>query len=599
MSFHVSQSRLRVRTKVSSDPTAATLETMLSYVPQMVISHYLDNPQLESPEEAKPEHFPAAVLFVDISGFTSLNEQYAKQVGGIEIVTKHINGYFKLLVELIQHHGGDVLKFAGDALIVAFGNSVCTESLETQVLRATQCGLEIQDKLQSYDAGSIKLTLHIAVGAGTLWTFHLGGINRQYEFFPVGNVFGQISDALDKSKSGEVFLSAPAWELVSDFCEGEEQDGDWFVSCVKKDYQIPTKPLPRLNIPVDQRERIARILRSYISIGIQDRIDAGQSQWLAEMRRISVLFVNLQGLKFQVQGKKAESQPQTSSNVSPLSSSTQLLKGVFPTTSLNFGQDDSPQPEEEEDQGFDEMQLNEVLKVAQKVIFRGEGFLRQFLVDDKGCTLIAVFGVFTSHADDAIRAVHAALCIKNQLKSLGLKSYMGVTTGQAFCGTVGCSASQEYAVVGDIVNLSARLMVASYKGQHGILCDSETNEIAGQKFNLKPLEPIMVKGKKDLIPIFLPRKPSNDARHGSGIPISETHLKSDDCFGREAEIGIVFESLESLVGSDSFCIACEGAEGMGKTKLSMQVIKMALSHWELTGSNYQPNRLCFRRFYRT
>jgi hypothetical protein len=62
--------------------------------------------------------------------------------------------------------------------------------------------LEIQDKLQSYDAGTIKLTLHIAVGAGSLFTFHIGGINGQYEFFPVGNVFGQISEALDKSKSG-------------------------------------------------------------------------------------------------------------------------------------------------------------------------------------------------------------------------------------------------------------------------------------------------------------------------------------------------------------------------------------------------------------
>jgi hypothetical protein len=49
-------------------------------------------------------------------------------------------------------------------------------------------------------------------------------------------------------------------------------------------------------------------------------------------------------------------------------------------------------------------------------------------------------------------------------------------------GTVGCSSSQEYAVVGDIVNLSARLMVASYKGQHGILCDSATNAIAGEFF---------------------------------------------------------------------------------------------------------------------
>lgn len=88
-------------------------------------------------------------------------------------------------------------------------------------------------------------------------------------------------------------------------------------------------------------------------------------------------------------------------------------------------------------------------------------------------------------------------------------------------GTVGCSSSQEYAVVGDIVNLSARLMVASYKGQHGILCDSQTNDIAGKSFNtgkssnfvqgakfhFKELEPIMVKGKSDPIEIFLPQKP--------------------------------------------------------------------------------------------
>lgn len=205
---------------------------------------------------------------------------------------------------------------------MAFGNSKKEENLATNVLRATQCGigrgkpynsknLEIQDKLQSYDAGSIKLTLHIAVGAGTLFTFHLGGINGQYEFFPVGNVFGQISEALDKSKSGkclplfcfltvipgEVFLSDPAWKLVKNLCEGSEQDGDWFVTAVKPEHKIDPKPLPRREIPNEQKERMQRIIRSYISVGIQDRIDAGQSQWLAEMRRISVVFVNLQVVK--------------------------------------------------------------------------------------------------------------------------------------------------------------------------------------------------------------------------------------------------------------------------------------------------------------
>ena len=71
--------------------------------------------------------------------------------------------------------------------------------------------------------------------------------------------------------------------------------------------------------------------------------------------------------------------------------------------------------------------VNEVLWDMQKVIFRYEGFLRQFLVDDKGeyitvfvvivagCTLIVVFGAPIAHADDAIRAVAAALSIQYQV----------------------------------------------------------------------------------------------------------------------------------------------------------------------------------------
>lgn len=69
--------------------------------------------------------------------------------------------------------------------------------------------LAIQEKLPNYDAGGgILLTLHIAIGAGNLYTFHLGGINHSWEFFPAG-VFAQIGNALDKSKSGPSLFSLP------------------------------------------------------------------------------------------------------------------------------------------------------------------------------------------------------------------------------------------------------------------------------------------------------------------------------------------------------------------------------------------------------
>ena len=54
---------------------------------------------------------------------------------------------------------------------------------------------------------------------------------------------------------------------------------------------------------------------------------------------------------------------------------------------------------------------------------------------------------------------------------LGMRCSIGVTTGDAYCGSVGNESRCEYAIVGDCVNLSARLM-ANANGR--ILCDADT-----------------------------------------------------------------------------------------------------------------------------
>ena len=70
--------------------------------------------------------------------------------------------------------------------------------------------------------------------------------------------------------------------------------------------------------------------------------------------------------------------------------------------------------------------LNNILRTMQKVIFRYEGFVRQFIHDDKGCTLIAVFGVPFTHEDDSSRGVSTAIYIHNQLK-VGMRVRVGVS----------------------------------------------------------------------------------------------------------------------------------------------------------------------------
>jgi len=77
---------------------------------------------------------------------------------------------------------------------------------------------------------------------------------------------------------------------------------------------------------------------------------------------------------------------------------------------------------------------------------------------------IACFGLPpNAHEDDPLRATTAALRIFAKLTEMKVPCSIGVTTGRAFCGDVGNSQRREYAMVGDIVNLSARLMAAAKK----------------------------------------------------------------------------------------------------------------------------------------
>lgn len=67
--------------------------------------------------------FYACLLFIDISGFTILSQKM-----DVDSLRKFINAYFTKLINVVQKHGGDIVKFAGDALFIVW--SVPVPSLE-------------------------------------------------------------------------------------------------------------------------------------------------------------------------------------------------------------------------------------------------------------------------------------------------------------------------------------------------------------------------------------------------------------------------------------------------------------------------------------
>lgn len=152
----------------------------------------------------------------------------------------------------------------------------------------------------------------------------------------------------------------------------------------------------------------------------------------------------------------------------------------------------------------DLISLQELLKIAQTILFDHGAFIRQFLVDDKGCILIACWGVPTaSYLDNAKRALRSGVDILNRFQEKDFECSFGITTGNVYCGNVGCEIRREYAAVGDVVNLAARLVS---KAKHSILIDEATysrldNLDTSQLFEQLP--PMTVKGKEKPINAFL------------------------------------------------------------------------------------------------
>src|SRR5262245_41617147 len=90
--------------------------TLISFLPEALARHLGRRASAAlQPEEVRLE---GAVLYADISGSTALTERLAERgPEGAELLAEQLNGCFSVALEVIAAHGGELLQFAGDAII--------------------------------------------------------------------------------------------------------------------------------------------------------------------------------------------------------------------------------------------------------------------------------------------------------------------------------------------------------------------------------------------------------------------------------------------------------------------------------------------------
>ncbi|HEY4347499.1 MAG TPA: adenylate/guanylate cyclase domain-containing protein, partial [Gaiellaceae bacterium] len=174
-----------------------------------------------------------------------------------------------------------------------------------------------------------------------------------------------------------------------------------------------------------------------------------------------------------------------------------------------------------------------------------------------GDAVMAVFGVPVLHEDDALRAIRAAVEMREAFPELGIQGRIGVTTGEVVTGT------EERLATGDAVNVAARLEQAAEPGE--ILIGEETYRLTRDAAAVDVLEPRPLKGKAE--PVAAYRLVSVDGAEGFLRNTSGTMVGR----GRELrQLASVWERATSERACQLFTIL--GTAGVGKSRLSAEFL---------------------------
>jgi class 3 adenylate cyclase/tetratricopeptide (TPR) repeat protein len=199
-------------------------------------------------------------------------------------------------------------------------------------------------------------------------------------------------------------------------------------------------------------------------------------------------------------------------------------------------------------------------------IERFGGAIDKFIGDN----VMGVFGAPVAHEDDPERAVRAALAMEEAMEEANRQSRsergvafslrVGINSGEVMAGAVG----DRYTVMGDVVNVAARLQAASRPGT--VTVGESTYRATREAVSYERLEPLQLKGKEEPVPAW-------EATGALTEPRRATALAKTPLIGREEEAGLLV-SLVDRVGREGrpHLVTVIGQAGVGKSRLLRELM---------------------------
>jgi predicted ATPase/class 3 adenylate cyclase len=506
-----------------------------TYLPRRLLGHQLAG------SSAQPwlEWVEGSLLFADVSGSTALAERLsALGREGTELVTGTLNSYFGTMIRIIQRAGGDLITFGGDALLVLFEG-------QDHARVATATALDLLRELSDFQrhvpgVGTFPLSMHIGVERGRV-ALVSAGQPQALRYSAMGHTVNSVAVAEGFGGRGELVLGPQAWADVARDALGEEV-ADGYVRV--RDLRAAAPPaapsaeeapagfdMAALARLAEQIDRIS----PYLPPNLVERILADPQRPVveADLRPVTVLFAQVLGL-----GELVESLP---------ADRAAAVVDAF-------------------------------LRPIQAAVQQYGGFVNKLDLADEGDKLLVVFGAPIAYEDHAERAARAALAMRAALEApalpedsglsslpAGLQLRIGLNTGNVFAGNVGTAERKEYTVMGDAVNVAARVMVKTGWGE--VRCSAATAALIGHALRCSNPELVMVKGKSEPLELF--------RLTGESALAPDHTAPTAPLVGRADELAWLRGHLAEARAGRGRALRISGEAGIGKSRLAAALLDEA------------------------
>lgn len=478
--------------------------------------------------DALPELETGTLIFADVSGFTPLTEAMTRALGprrGADELTRALNEVYDRLLGPVEAYGGSVINFSGDAALCFFRGDDADPL--PAAARALSCALEMQKVTRAAqgltlpDGSRTHIALKIALTSGVVRRTAVGDPDIQRLELVVGDAVTRTAACEQLCGRDQVWIDEHTAEILGSAVQvrewvADDETGQRFGEVLA--FASAVAPAPAASPPLAPPPERAR---AWVPRHVYEWLAAEQGAFLTELRPVVALFGRFGGLDY-VNDPAATDK------------------------------------------------LNRFVVQLQQLLARYEGLLLELSIGDKGSYFYSVFGVPNAHEDDALRAVHAAREMLDVSRAFGFIQplQIGISQGTMRVGAYGSATRRVYGAQGDEVNLAARFMMEAAPGE--ILVTRRVQQAVASDFDMEPLRPLLVKGKREPLLPFLVK----GERAARLSPARQVEYALP-LIGREADFQLLEQKLGLARLGTGQVVGITAPAGMGKSRFVGEIVRTA------------------------